>query len=665
MTPLLVIGIAGLIVYGMRRRESLLGNFAAPRLLAQLTEKAQTKRLWIKAAFIITAAALIGLALARPQYGVQWIERKARGLDIIFVLDSSKSMLATDLRPNRLERAKLAIIDLVERLESDRIGLVAFAGRAFLQTPPTLDYSAFKESLESINVETISSGGSDIGSAITEAANAFPQANNFKVVILLTDGEDLRGQSIEVAKEVAEKNVKIYAIGLGTPEGEYLRIRNEQGDEEFIRDSQGQPVRSQLDEATLSEIALLTGGSYARIGGDALDALYSSVIATLPREERESEMQEARIDRFQWPLGIALLFLAIEFVIRRRSRTKALSLILIAIISQLPEPLRAQEIDTASDSDLPEEIDTIETDDPRKLYNVAHGLIQEGKFAEARNTLDQSIQRTEDFGLQRDSIYNAAHSVFQEGEQAYQSQDFETTIEKWREAEELFKSAHTIDPDDQEALEDAALVQARREALEEFLEQQQQENQDQQSGDQDQQGDQNEDGEQSDSQDGSEGDQGEQDQNEQQSGQNQNQQDDGSEPENRQGEQDSDSEQSQDQGSQSQDQSDREEEEEETTDGSSEGQESEEESSEEAQSEQTTEDESSEDDAQEPNAANGENSEDEATGEGTTSGEMTQIEGMSPEQAAMLLDSLREGEKLLPFMEQSAPSDKSQKRKDW
>ncbi|MEM1223153.1 MAG: VWA domain-containing protein [Verrucomicrobiota bacterium] len=593
---------------------------------------------------------------------MQWIERKARGLDIIFVLDSSKSMLATDLRPNRLERAKLAIIDLVERLESDRIGLVAFAGRAFLQTPPTLDYSAFKESLESINVETISSGGSDIGSAITEAANAFPQANNFKVVILLTDGEDLRGQSIEVAKEVAENNVKIYAIGLGTPEGEYLRIRNESGDEEFIRDSEGQPVRSQLDEATLSEIARLTGGSYARIGGDALNALYSSVIATLPREERESEMQEARIDRFQWPLGLALLFLAIEFVIRRRSRATALSLLVLGIISHLPQSLQAQELEITDEAEFPEERDAIETDDPRELYNVAHTLIQEGKYAEARTTLDQSIQQTEDFGLQRDSIYNAAHSVFQEGEQAYQSQDFETTLEKWREAEELFRSAHTIDPDDQEALDDAALVQARREALEEFLEQQQ--NQDQQNQDQESDSDQSEDSEQSDSQDGSEGDQGEQDQNEQQSGENQEQQENDSQSENGQEEPESSSDQNGEERSQSQDQTDGEEEEE-SAGGSDEEQESEEESSEEAQSESSDEDEAPEGDAEEPNAANGENSEDEASAEGTTAGEMTQIEGMSPEQAAMLLDSLREGEKLLPFMEQSTPSDKSQKRKDW
>ncbi|MEM8867817.1 MAG: VWA domain-containing protein, partial [Verrucomicrobiota bacterium] len=648
LTPVIVIAVGGLIVYGMRRRDTLLSHFAASRLLGQLTGKTQTRRLWLKAGFVLIGLALLCLSLARPQYGVEWIERKARGLDIIFVLDSSKSMLATDLRPTRLERAKLAIIDLVERLESDRIGLVAFAGRAFLQTPPTLDYAAFRESLDSIGIQTISSGGSDLGSAITEAANAFPQANNFKVVILLTDGEDLGGKALEVAQKVADDNVKIYAIGLGTPEGKYLRVRNSEDKEEFIRDAEGQPVRSQLDEATLSEIALRTGGSYARLGGDSLNALYSSVIATLPREERESEMQEARIDRYQWPLGLAILFLAADFVIRRRARGQTLAMLALLLLLQ-PNEAQAQDELAPEIVEAPtEEAPVFESDDARELYNAAHSMIQEGNYQAAKDTLDRSVAQTADFDLQRDSLYNAAHSVFQEGETALQSQDFQAAIEKWKEAEGLFRSAHSIDPEDSAAIEDAALVEARRKALEAFLEQQQEQNQEQDSQDQDQDGDPQD--EDSESEQDDQGDQSEQndqgEQGESESENNQDQNGDSSEQDENQqnqGDQNDDSSDSES-GEQGQDQS------EEAAQGEDGGSNAEDESSESDQEEQADAPQSGEEEddvdsndasAGEPDASEAEPVESSADQAGTT-GEA--IDGMSPEQAVGIRNARSGGE---------------------
>ena len=234
ITPLIVLSIAGLITLGLGRRDALLKEFAATRLLDQLIEKASLQRVLIKSSLVLLAATLIGISLARPQYGVKFVERKVRGLDIIFALDSSRSMLATDLRPTRLERAKLAIIDLVEQLESDRIGLVVFAGNAFLQTPPTLDYSAFRENLKSVGPSSISRGGSNIGQALREAVKAFPKDDNFKVVILLTDGEDLEEQAIDTAREVANDGIKVYSIGIGTPEGTYLKVRTENGVEDTL-----------------------------------------------------------------------------------------------------------------------------------------------------------------------------------------------------------------------------------------------------------------------------------------------------------------------------------------------------------------------------------------------------------------------------------------------
>lgn len=480
LTPLIVSAFAALFVFGLRRREALLGQFAAARLLDQLTKNAGRQRTWLKASLILLALALIGIALARPQYGVDWIERKARSLDIVFALDSSKSMLATDLRPTRLNRAKLAIIDLVKRLESDRIGLVVFAGNAFLQTPPTLDYSAFHENLDSISHSTLSRGGSDLGQAIREAAKAFPEDNTVKIVILLTDGEDQAQQAIDAAREVAAQGIKLYTIGIGTPEGEYLKIRNTQGDEVFIRDSTGQPVRSQLDEATLAEIARLSGGNYSRLSDQSLEHLYAAVLANLPRQERESKLQEVRTERYQWALAAALMCLILEHCIRRRGSALTQITVIIAMASLLlPAPCTAEEAVLQPDDSLQLPIPTAEnspsagldeaTTDPRMLYNQAYEQLSTGKYPEAICLYRQTIELSEDVELERDALYNMAHATNQIAEAALQTQAFESAIESWQQAEALFQSVNEIDSSDTNSIDDAARIAARRQALEAFL----------------------------------------------------------------------------------------------------------------------------------------------------------------------------------------------------
>ena len=481
LTPLIVLFIAGLVTFGLRRREALLSQFAAARLLDQLTEKASLKRSLMKAGLIILACALIGVALARPQYGVDFIERKSRGLDIVFVLDSSRSMLATDLRPTRLERAKLAIMDLVERLESDRIGLVVFAGNAFLQTPPTLDYSAFRENLNAISPSSLSRGGSNIGQALREAVKAFPRDDNHKVVILLTDGEDLEEQAINTAREIAKDGIRVYSIGIGTPEGTYLKMRSEDGAEEFVRDPGGQPVRSQLDETTLQKISQLTGGSYSRLAGQSLELLYTSVLATLPREERESEFQESRIERYQWALLAAVICLVVEILIRRRQKTSThIIAILLCLNLITPVDSFADETDPALPDPSTEEAATENpSTDPRVIYNRAHASLLEGNYAEARELYEKAIEYSDDIALERDGLYNMAHAMNQMGEEALQKQDLETAADYWKQAAELFKSANELDPTDTASLEDAQLMADRHKALEEFLKEQQSQEQQQ------------------------------------------------------------------------------------------------------------------------------------------------------------------------------------------
>ncbi|MFQ3223880.1 MAG: Ca-activated chloride channel family protein [Lentimonas sp.] len=653
VTPLIVLLFAGLFVFGLRRREALLSRFAAARLLDQLTEKASQQRTLLKSGLILLALALIGVSLARPQYGVDWIERKARGLDIVFVLDSSKSMLATDLRPTRLDRAKLAIIDLVKRLESDRIGLVVFAGNAFLQTPPTLDYSAFRENLDSIGYTSISRGGSDIGRALREAAKAFPKDNNFKVVILLTDGEDQQQQAIETAREVAKDGIKVYTIGIGTPEGEYLKIRNGQGTEEFIRDSSGQPVRSQLDEATLQEIAQLTGGSYSRLSDQSLNTLYSSVLATLPREERESELQEARIERYQWTLSIACVLLVLEIFIRRRSKASIqLALAIAAGTLFLPSPSEAQEIPEIPESteplelplpggeEAPEEIIHDRPTDPRILYNQAYEQLTAGNYADATRLYEEAIELSENVALERDALYNMAHATNQIGDAAFEAQDFEAAIKSWQQAEALFKSTNEIDTSDTRSLEDAKAVEARRTTLEEFLKQQ--EPQDQENQDQPDQEESDEEQEESEeqSEDGEPGDESED-----------------SEAQGEEEQSEENDEQSGDQGEDGEQQSDQEGSEgeepgEETESTGDPAEDMEQQAQEEADSEGEESEEPGEEEGQAPQPTEGQPGEEGEPGE---AGEMM-LEGMSVSEAQDLLDSLRGSERLLPFSE---PSDET------
>ena len=481
-TPLIVIAIAGILIFGLGRRDALLQQFAAARLLDQLTEKADTQRILVKGGLILLACALIGIALARPQYGVNFIERKTRGLDIVFVLDSSKSMLATDLRPTRLDRARLAILDLVNQLESDRIGLVVFAGNAFLQTPPTLDYAAFRENLNAVGPSSISRGGSNIGQALREAAKAFPKDNNFKIVILLTDGEDLEEQAVDVARQIAKDGITVYSIGIGTPEGTYLKVRTENDKEEFVRDSSGQPVRSRLDEVTLQKISQLTGGSYSRLAGQSLQRLYTSVLATLPRDERESELQETQIERYQWVLLAAVVCLVTETLIRRRKTASGQIFIVFILVYLFLPSLSYAEAPVEASAD--ETIEAIEpgkhSDDPRILYNQAHSSLTAGDYVKAIERYEMAIEYSDDTELEHNALYNMAHANNQLGEEALQAQDFAAAIDYWKKAGALFKSANELNSNDSESLEDAKQMEERRKALEDFLNQQQQQQQQQQ-----------------------------------------------------------------------------------------------------------------------------------------------------------------------------------------
>lgn len=613
LTPLILLIAAAILFFGSRQRDTLLGQFAAARLLGQLTAQASPKRIWLKSICILLAITGIGLALARPQYGIEWSERKARGLDLVFVLDSSKSMLATDLRPSRLARAKLAVVDLIQKLESDRIGLVAFAGRAFLQTPPTLDYAAFRESLESLGPGSLSRGGSDLGGALREAEKAFPKDNNFKAIILLTDGEDLGGDAIDAAKELAEKSIKVYAIGIGTPEGEILQLRNRYGSETVMRDNAGQPVRTRLDEAALVQISQITGGRYSRLSTQSLDSLYNSVLATLPRAEREAELQEKRIERFQWLLAGAFVFLTLEMLVRRRGRS-ALPLLLFGatFCALLPHPMQAQAAAPVEQASPPQ--------DARTLYNQAYQALQTGEFETAQGLYENAIRSSEDLQLQTNALYNLGHAEHQIARKTYQAGSLEDALEQMQSAEARFKSVLEIQPDDADAAQDLQQVTRARTAIEQLIQQQQQDQQQEQDPQQEQESD------------------------EQQQQQNSSSQDDSQQSDSQQTESSESDESPEQQADQS---------------------EADSQSGDSAQSEPAQDGESQQDDSQ-PTPGDEvpltEDSPAEASDASAQAG--SPPEGMSEAEARALLDSLRGGEKLLPL---AAPRDSNATNdiRDW
>jgi Ca-activated chloride channel family protein len=315
--------LMGLNAYSRWRRKEQLERLALPEILDALLQSHSPFRRFLKNILLVLVVTLVGVALARPQWGEQEESGRTLGQDIVFALDCSRSMLAADITPSRLQRARLAILDFAQRSPHGRLGLVVFAGQAFLQCPLTYDYNAFQETLLSVDEKIIPVPGTDIGRAIEEAAQAMDKQAQQKILVLITDGEDLEKGGVREAQTVATNGVKIFTVGVGTPAGAEIQVVNEQGRTELLRDSKGEVVRSHLDETTLRAIAQATGGTYNPLGslGEGLSRVRLSVekMSTVPGS---APGRRFGVDRFHVPLAIALSLLIVESLIGTR-RTRA------------------------------------------------------------------------------------------------------------------------------------------------------------------------------------------------------------------------------------------------------------------------------------------------------------------------------------------------------
>jgi Ca-activated chloride channel family protein len=270
--------------------------------------RAAPRRRGVLRLMLLTAGFVFAvLALARPQWGIAYEEVNVEGVDVVLAVDVSTSMLAEDLKPNRITRTQVALQELLRTLEGNRIGLLAFAGDAHVLCPLTLDYSAVELFLDLLNPLAFSPQGTRIGDAVRKSFDAFgDRPDTSKVLILLTDGEDHESEPVEAAREAAERGIIIYAVGIAAPQGAPIPLKEEGLLESYKKDDEGEIVLSRLDEETLKEMAAATGGLYLPGSGRINMEPLRKALEGLARSRLDSEIRQQHKERYQWPLGIAL-----------------------------------------------------------------------------------------------------------------------------------------------------------------------------------------------------------------------------------------------------------------------------------------------------------------------------------------------------------------------
>ena len=323
---LILIGVLFLAVFvfmALARKKKLLQKFGDIPLILKNAPYISFARQGSKSAILLLALVFVTMALARLQFGTHMELLKREGIDLIVALDVSNSMLAQDLKPNRLVKAKQEINAIIDRLKGDRIGIVAFAGEAFTQCPLTLDYSAARFLLNSIDNMSVSQQGTSLSAAMVRATDGFEKLEKkHKVLLLMTDGEDQEGGVIEAAEEARKEGIKIYTVGIGNPQGEPIPVLDRKGIQVgFKKDETGQIVVTKLDEETLQKVALATGGKYYRAtaGEMELEKIFDE-ITKMEKKELEGTLVTRFDDRFQWPLLAAIFLMIVEFIMPERKK---------------------------------------------------------------------------------------------------------------------------------------------------------------------------------------------------------------------------------------------------------------------------------------------------------------------------------------------------------
>lgn len=482
---LLIPILGGLFIWNSRWKARVMARFVPARLLERLQAGVSPRRQQIKFGLFLLGLSSLVLALARPIWGFEVESGNQKGLDIIVAIDVSKSMLAEDLAPDRLTRAKLAALDLVEQTRGDRMGVVAFAGTAFLQCPPCVDKEAFRQSVQILDTTIIPQGGSAISDAINAALEAFEkeETGNARILVIFSDGEDHDSEVISTARKAAKKNLRIFTVGVGTPEGEHIRVRDARGVVSLVKDLEGKVVRTRLNEKLLQEVALEGQGFYLPLrGAKTMETLYHNGLVKVPKVQFATRKVLQQHHRFQWPLAFGLLLLLAETLFPTRKPNprgevveraavrlqKGAVLLLVLLGGQLSLSASPQSaLKNYEEGKFGESLEEYRNlirknpDDPRLHFNAGAAAFKEKQFDLSERAFNSSLV-TDDLKLQQKAYYNLGNTFFHQGEEM---EDGEDRMEKWEGAIRQYDLALKLEPQDRDALFNRELVKKRLELL--------------------------------------------------------------------------------------------------------------------------------------------------------------------------------------------------------
>ncbi len=459
--------LIGFFWWSERARKKLLTKFVESRLLAQLTVGLSLTRRKIRFALVILAVVFLIITIARPQHGYDLEEVQQNGLDIVVAVDTSKSMLATDIAPNRLTRAKLATLELMQKASADRMGLVAFAGDGFLECPLTIDNTAFQQSVQALDVNSIPQGGTAIAEAINTALTAFKEKTRHKVVVIFTDGEDNDNEAgaLEAAQNAAKAGIKIFTIGIGSAEGTLVTLAGADGNTDYIRDEKNQVVKSKLNEALLQQIATAAGGFYLPLrGANTMDTLYERGLAPLPKTESKEKLVRRYHEQFHWPLAGAILLLLAEIFFPERSwqaatRSKAktaaiaslLTILFWPIVMKASPAVALRDYNSHNYTNAMEEyqrLAQVYTNDLRLVFNAGDAAYRATNYDLAQS-LFQQVTLSPDLKLQQQAYYNLGNVQFQKAKQA---KDLDGLEQGFDASVKIYERAIRLNTNDADAL---------------------------------------------------------------------------------------------------------------------------------------------------------------------------------------------------------------------
>ena len=499
LIPLLI----ALFIRSERLGLKRLQEFVSARLLPQLAGTVNRPRRILRFAMQLLGLALAIISLAQPRWGYTFEDVKRKGLDLLIAVDTSRSMLSNDVQPNRLDRVKLAIQDLIGQLQGDRVGLIAFAGRAFLQAPLTIDYDAVVEALNDLDTKTIPEGGTNISSAITLATQSFGKsAMGNRALVIFTDGEELSGDAVKTAKEAADAGVRIFTVGVGTPQGSLIPVTGDDGQTSFVKDSSGQVVKSKLDDKRLREIAQATGGFYVHLenGPRTMQQIQNEALAKMQAAEMDVRLSRRPIERYEWPLGGALIALALSILIpeRKRARQKAyapapapnargvaagtagasVAATLLAMFLCSSAFATAPGLDAYRDGKFEDAYSqfqqTLKTHpesraEDKLQFDSGAAAYKLKDYSKAMESFSQALL-SQDIGLQSKGHYNLGNTLYQRGET--EKSDVKK-LSDWTNALDHYEQTLKLDPQNKEAKDNYDYVKRKIEELKNKKQQQQ------------------------------------------------------------------------------------------------------------------------------------------------------------------------------------------------